>query len=287
MRDKRPITVVIATLGGESLASTLVALNCGSFVPAEILICIPAEDAHKVEQFRSETVKILKTDCRGQVAQRLVGFRHVSTELVMQLDDDMLVDGRCLELLEDSMQQLGSCVAIAPALVDQNTGTSIYVKPKRNPILLAIYYWLMNGSAGYEPGCTDKSGSAVGIDPSTPGPALRDVEWLAGGCILHYKKNLVLENFWPRPGKAYCEDVLHSHLLRSKGIRLKIDTAARCSLELFREPSLSLKEFVTNLYRDYGGRQYYMQRLSRRSPRIYLYYVARILNYLHSRFTSK
>jgi hypothetical protein len=149
--------------------------------------------------------------------------------------------------------------------------------------VLALYYWLMNGPRGYEPGRIDRSGSSIGVDPSVAPAPLYDVEWLAGGCVLHYKENLVMENFWPLPGKAYYEDVVHSSILAANGIRLVIDPTARCSLELFSQASLKPGDFFRNLYRDYLGRRYFMRRFSRQSFRIYLYYLGRVLSYLFSR----
>ena len=43
-----------------------------------------------------------------------------------------------------------------------------------------------------------------------------NVEWLPGGCILFRKEDLIEKNFYPYKGKAYCEDILHSILLREK-----------------------------------------------------------------------
>lgn len=280
------VTVVVATLGGDSLAATIESLNRGSISPAEILICIPSENAPRVMGLHFKNLKILQTNFRGQVAQRLYGFQNARHDIVIQLDDDILVDMFCIERLLETLHALGPKVASAPAMLDQKTGSSVYTKPAKNRYLLALYYWLMNGCDGYKPGTIDKSGSSVGLDPALSEARFHDVEWLAGGCVAHYKKNLVLENFWPLPGKAYYEDVVHSCLLRQKGIRLVIDSTARCSIELFSQSSFKPGEFVVNLYRDYLGRQYFMRRFSRNSPRIYLFYVARIMSYLRARFKA-
>lgn len=277
------ITVVIATLGGDSLAATIRSLNSGSLVPAEILVCVPAENAPKVAHLHGGTTNIVKTDFRGQVAQRGAGFQRASNALVMQLDDDLLLDKFCLERLAATLHLLGPKAAVAPALLDVQTGQSVYKKPAKHGIILALYYWLMNGPEGYQPGRIDRSGSSIGVDPAVSPAPLYDVEWLAGGCVLHYRQNLVMENFWPLPGKAYYEDVVHSSILAANGIRLVIDPSARCSLELFSQSSLKPGDFFRNLYRDYLGRRYFMQRFSRQSFRIYLYYLGRLLSYLFSR----
>lgn len=277
------LSVVIATLGGESLASTIQSLYSGTVVPAEILVCVPMENAPKVAHLQDGITSIVKTDFRGQVAQRSAGFRRSSHELVMQLDDDLLLDRSCLERLTRTLHSLGPKAAVAPALLDEKTGQSIYKKPAKHRVVLGLYYWLMNGTSGYAPGKIDLSGSSIGVDPSANSARLYDVEWLAGGCVLHRRENLVMENFWPLPGKAYYEDVVHSSILAANGIRLLIDPRARCRLELFHQASFKPGDFFWDLYRDYLGRRYFMRRFSRQSFRIYLYYFGRVLSYLVSR----
>lgn len=274
-----PITVVIATLGGDSLKTTIEALNRGSIIPDEILVCIPANEAHRVGGFAFKNVKVLITDCRGQVAQRAIGFRNASHDVVMQLDDDILVDEHCIEHLMKTLRPLGTEVAVAPSLMSLSTGESVYKKPERNKIMLKVYYWIMNGSDGYQPGKIDKSGSPVGIDPKNANDELFDVECLAGACVLHYRKNLVLENFYPFEGKAYHEDVIHSYLLKSKGISLKVDSGARCWLKPTPSSSYGPLEFLRLLASDCRARNYSMSLYSRRSPRMYCFYVATYLSY--------
>jgi hypothetical protein len=283
MQDNKSITVVIATLGGESLKSTVNTLNSGSLAPAEILICIPEQEAERAHALKSGNTSVVPTSCRGQVAQRAVGFQQAKHALVMQLDDDMSVDQFCLERLVEAAQIFGPNVAVAPALINHLTGHSVYAKPERSRFLQSIYFWLMNGAKGYVPGRIDKSGSAVGVDPATAQSRFVDVQWLAGGCVLHHRENLVLENFWQRSGKAYCEDVVHSHLLSQRGVRLVVDTAARCELEVARQSGFKFGAFMRDLYRDYCARKYYMKRLSISSPRIYLYYFIRFASYVWSR----
>lgn len=280
MQNRNQVTVVIATLGGASLSSTVDSLNRGSMAPAEILICIPIEHIERVAHLKHDNVKILGTNFRGQVAQRLFGFKNASNDFVMQLDDDIILDEFCLERLLGTLHALGPKVAVAPAFLDIETGLSVYKKPEKNKRLLQAYYWLMNGSKGYVPGRIDKSGSSIGLDPLLLDSRVHDVEWLAGGCVLHYRNNLVYENFWPRVGKAYYEDVVHSSILAVRGIRLVIDSTARCSLEMISQLSLKPSDYFIDLYRDYLARRYFLEFSSRRSLRIYLYYLLRILSYM-------
>ena len=68
-----PVSVVIATLGGDVLKKTIALLNQGEGWPAEILSCIPEADATNADYVAAiENVHVIKTPCRGQVAQREV-----------------------------------------------------------------------------------------------------------------------------------------------------------------------------------------------------------------------
>jgi GT2 family glycosyltransferase len=281
------ISVVIATLGGHTLKPTLQALNAGSLVPGEILVCIPADAIFSENISDIENVVIINVPFRGQVAQRAFGFRQARREYVLQLDDDIVVDYFCLERLLDTFHELGSNLAVSPALIDRGTGRSVYERPQSHKFLYDIYFWLMNGYEGYQPGKVSKAGLAIGIDPTSLRAHFIEVDWLAGGCVLHGRKNLVLEDFWARPGKAYCEDLMHSHLLRKAGIHLFINTLARCDLEIIRNSSMALDVFLNDLYRDFCARKYYMKRVGRSSVRMYFYYATRFTLYFLRRLTRR
>lgn len=277
------VTVVIATLGGPSLKGTICSLNRGSVTPDEILVCIPEKEARKAEDLTSKNVKVIVTECRGQVAQRVIGFRNASHDFVMQLDDDMLLDEFCLENLVETLKECGSKTAVAPALMNLATGESAYKKPGKNDILQCIYYWFMNGGNGYRPGQVDLAGSGVGVDPAQSEKELFDVEWLAGGCVMHLRKNLILENYYPFTGKAYFEDIVHSYRLRQNGINLVVDSKALCWLEPAPSSNFGLLEFLKYLVSDYRDRKYAVRLYSRSLFRMHLYYLIRYLSHLYKK----
>lgn len=282
-----PLTVVMATLGGDSLKGTIETLNRGSIVPEEILICIPANEAYRVQGLSLQNVKVLVTDCRGQVAQRAVGFQNASHEIVMQLDDDLLVDKYCIEHLLETLKMLGPKVAVAPALMSLATGESAYRKPGHSRVLQNIYYWFMNGAGGYQPGKIDKAGSAIGIDPAEESKELFDVEWLAGGCVMHYRENVLLESFYPFTGKAYFEDVVHSHYLRENGIGLKVDSRARCWLESVPSISYGHAAFLKHLVSDYRHRKHVVRLCSRSFLRMHGYYFISYCIYIYKKMPGR
>jgi glycosyltransferase involved in cell wall biosynthesis len=275
-----PIEVVIPTLGGPSLEATIAALNAGTVIPDEIVLCVPEAEARDLRKFSAPNVRVLPTRSRGQVSQRAEGFRQATRPLVLQLDDDLTVAPTCLERLRDSLNTLGRATAVAPSLVDRETGVSLYKKPNRPAWADRIYYALLNGAGGYQAGRVYLSGAAVGIDATAPGPDLREAQWLPGGCVLHYREELVLDAYFPFPGKAFCEDIIHSHLMTSRGVRLFVDVRAECGVESIEDSTFSLGQFRRMLIADFRARRHYLRLASRPSARLYLFVGTRIASYL-------
>lgn len=276
--DPGSVSVVIATLGGPTLSRTIELLNSGTVVPGEILVCVPEMSVASAEKLAFPNVTIVRTVVRGQVAQRAIGFQQATHDLVMQLDDDMFVDKYCVAYLMDTLLQYPDA-AVAPALINVVTNESVYKKPVRGLLVEKIYYWLMNGALGYQEGRIEKSGSPVGIDPARENRDRYEVEWLAGGCVMHFKKNLVLHNFYPFPGKAYCEDILHSHFLRQKNIRMLVVPQARCGLEVEMPTDAGWRQFLKEIRSDFKARRYFMQLDNRGCSRMYLFYAIRICSF--------
>lgn len=284
---KCSVTVVIATLGGPTLESTIEALNRGIVIPNEILICIPKDEASRLCNSCYSNVKVVATECRGQVAQRAIGFNIASNDYVMQLDDDLLVDERCVQSLLETLRISDRKTAVAPALLNIATGESVYKKKTMNRIFQRIYYWFMNGTDGYQPGRIDKSGTAVGIDTTGENGKIFNVEWLAGGCVMHHKENLVTCDFYPFVGKAYYEDVIHSYHLRAKGIGLKIDSGAICWLEIPHVLNYGAFEYLKYLSSDYRARKYSTHLYSKNHLRIYIFYTLNYLAYVCKKIINK
>ena len=273
------VSVVIATLGGDSLRTTIERLNEGSSVPAEILVCIPEREARAVSAGSHANVRILATDFRGQVAQRAFGFRHVSHDLVMQLDDDVVVDSRCLEFLVRDLEASGPRSAVAPAWRWRGTDRSVY-KPISPLLGSGIFFWLLNGRRGYRPGIVTKAGAEIGIHERKAHGTAVDAEWIPGGCVLHRRKDLVLEDYFPFPGKAFCEDLIHSFHLSSRGVRLLVSPDALAYID---EAPQARGEFFKALRGDFRARRHYVELSSRSKLRMYFFFFARILRHVSSR----
>lgn len=272
------VSVVIATLGGPTLGPAIDILNSGTVVPAEILICIPQAESDRVRQISAHNVKVLVTQVRGQVAQRAEGFRQATAPLVMQMDDDMHLAPDCLQRLVETLRKQGPQCAVAPAFYLMGTDRSVYHVPSEPAWMARAYYWLMNGAAGYQGGDVDRACGAMGVDPQREPVGLRakKVSWLPGGCVLQAKGDLITDAFFPFQGKAYCEDIIHSHYRSVRGTAMYVDTKARCDIEVVYADSKNLRTYFRELRGDARARYHYARLTGRSVLRLTNYYLVTI-----------
>ncbi|MDP9200443.1 MAG: glycosyltransferase [Gemmatimonadota bacterium] len=271
------VSVVIPTLGGQSLARTIDQLNRGTLLPAEILVCIPEEHRHRVVNLAHSNVRVIGTSVRGQVAQRIEGFKSARNEYVLQLDDDVVVDPHCLERLVAAVAATDGNYSVAAALRHADTDESVYARYAK-PSLGKFYYVLLNGARGYAPGTVTAAGTEIGVDPACSNRTLYDVEWLPGGCVLHSRRNLVLQNYYPHAGKAYCEDLYQSRRLSEMGVGMRIASDAIAWIEDPRAESIPFARWLTDLRGDYRARRHYLKETSGSAWRMHAYYALRFLS---------
>ena len=225
------ISVVIATLGTDLLNLTIKSLNNSSIIPDEILICIPHEYYKRVQNYNIKNVKIIKTNCKGQVAQRAQGFLASKYPYVLQLDDDIELKYDCLEQLVNYMNINTSRLAVCPMLYEKKSRKyHLFLTPTiKNNFFEKVIFSIVNGKKGYEPGKISISGLNMGL-PEFPG-TWKGIEWMPGACVLHQKENLINYNYYPLDGKAYAEDLFHSQLLINKGVKLVRIGSAKCYVD--------------------------------------------------------
>jgi hypothetical protein len=229
IRYGEDITVVIATIGEKSLAATVDSIISGSVVPLKILLCIPNKIATRVSYLSTayECVEVLPTAQKGQVIQRILGFQRSNTKYTLQLDADVIVDRYLVENLANALEfNPRSCVG---PVIYRNDTKKIYSFLSANCIMYHGYQkkiitWILNGTDGYESGLISRGG--IGFGPDLAGGDT-EVQWLPGCCIMHKTTNLILENFYSQQGKAYAEDLYHSHYIRQKGVKMMYDKASK------------------------------------------------------------
>ena len=92
--------------------------------------------------------------------------------------------------------------------------------------------------------------------------------------------NLLLKNFYPYEGKAYCEDLIHSYLLSSTGCKLLANKKAKCYIETFKSCDLRFHEFWDFFKSDYKARSYFVKLAKKSLLRMHFHYIAWFLSYL-------
>jgi GT2 family glycosyltransferase len=268
---RQKVSVVIPTLGGIFLTKTIQILNSGSTIPDEIIVCIPEGHGENIVDIQASNVRILITKIKGQVSQRLEGFRAAKNSLVMQLDDDIILEERCLENLIVMIQSFEGKVALSPSLRFIETNKSVY--SNRINFIKWTYYLIINGFKGHKLGIVTKSGTEIGVDLSGTELNSYEVEWLPGGCIIHRKENLIWNNFYPNSGKAFCEDLFHSRCLRENGVKLILSSDAIVWISDPRIERSTLFDLFHSIRGDFKARKIYVISDNKAELlRMYIYY---------------
>lgn len=229
------VSVVMATLGGAQISRTIATINAGSFVPGEILVCIPDQYFENVKNIDAPNIRVICTKFMGQVAQRAEGFKQAREPLVMQIDDDIDLNVDALELMVEALCLLGRGNVVGPVFLNKSTGMplspfSVGVKGQ----LINIYYYLF-GALPFGKARMGRLSSicvSSSIDPNYCSDSIVKTQWLAGGCVLGYREDLIFDNFFPFSGKAYAEDGLHSYLRSNRGIVHNVVSTARAAIDL-------------------------------------------------------
>jgi GT2 family glycosyltransferase len=104
------LTVVIPTLGRDTLKSTVRSIAQGSMVPAEIVVSHQGTAGSmdsmlpELRQF-GVPIRYLRSDKRGCAAGRNTGISQVKTKFFATTDDDCVVDGRWIEQIVTALER--------------------------------------------------------------------------------------------------------------------------------------------------------------------------------------
>jgi glycosyltransferase involved in cell wall biosynthesis len=274
--DTSGVSVVIPTLGGESLFKTVDYLNEGSMIPDEILVCIPDDQFYRAESLSHENVRVIKTTFYGQVAQRATGFQQAKNPWVLQLDDDILLAKDCLEnLLVYAKTHDNS--SVGPKLFDKETSQyhSYMIPDKKQYLYKKMLFLVINGMQGYVPGKISKAGINMGIPLGTED--CNNIEWLPGGCILHRKDNLILYNYYPFKGKAFAEDLYYSALIRQRGVNLCRCGNASCYVDFSHDINTSMVNYVRSYLKNRVALLEFVRRTDKSVFRLNVFLVLNVL----------
>jgi GT2 family glycosyltransferase len=270
------ISVVIPTIGNRDLFPTLLSLNNSSIEINEIIISAPIQSKlNKIELQKIRNLKIHISKYRGQVLQRIEGFKVAKGDIIVQLDDDITLAKDCLELLYEKINTNPN-MAISPNLIDSKSKRSIYDQKKG--LKMFVFNKVMGLKNNETIGKITKGGFESYPVLNSELDTLLSSDWIVGGCVMHHRKNLILNSYFNFSGKAYCEDLFHSIELKKRGVKLNILPSAKAFLELNpKAPNINL--FLKELKSDYRIRKVFVKENGLNYHRMVLGYFLIFLNY--------
>tara|TARA_B100000989_G_C19532956_1_gene471238 strand:- start:9041 stop:9907 length:867 start_codon:yes stop_codon:yes gene_type:complete len=277
------ISVVIPSLGEKILSDTIRSLNEGTLKPEEIIVCLSNEVDFDADKLFFENVKKISTKNKGQVFQRIEGFKFAKNDYVLQLDSDIHVSKFCLENLYNRIKNK-KIASVGPKLYDLKN--EIYFSaniPKisdRLSLYEKLFFYIMNGKDGFKSGKISKSGEPMGIPESG---YYENLDWLPGCCVLHRKENLIVDNFYFFSGKAFAEDLFHSLMLKDKGIELIRDDKAICYVDFSSHKTDNFFSHLKIILSSLKARKSFSKKINGSNFRFYL---VLILNSIKSGFRS-
>lgn len=279
MKNKKkyiPVSIVIPTLGNKNLLLLcLKKIYASSHLPHEVLIVLPKDNYNRIQliknKFQGLKIKLILSKKKNQIDQRILGFKKAKSNYIMQLDDDVKLERYCLNKLYEFIVGKKN-LAVAPRYADKLQLSKIYLKPKN--IILKFYHWILNSSKGFDAGKISLSGINYSQENLVNGYKVHD--WLSGGAVIHHKKNLILNNYYPyKFSRSVCEDVLHSLLLTQKKIKLikyfGAKVYAKESSRINSEPMLF--DVIKSLYNEFLIRKYIVKKFNFSKSSLIIYYL--------------
>lgn len=269
------ISIIIPTLGYNSLLSTIKFLNSEDLKPDEIIVSIPEGYSidNTIHSFKN--VRILITKVKGQVQQRIEGFKIAKNNIVMQLDDDLLINIQDIENLVADLKKIGVNNAIAPFFLDYKTKSSIFnLRKGIKGFYDNLFCYFISGSKWGKArmGTISKAGENFGVNyDSLNLNEIKNVEWLPGGCVMYYQVDLIKDNYFPFEGKAYCEDLLHSYLLISNNVKLWLSKKSVCFIKIDKDDD------INNMSKIFEIKKYFNKIRKKNNVRLYIIHIYKII----------
>ena len=115
---KNSIGVVIPTLDGNKIYETIKSLYSGKIKPRNTYCIYYKEfDFKRFKKFRN--IFFIKSKKKGQIEQRNLGIKKCKSNLILQLDDDIILEKNTLFSLVNSHKICGNNSVVGPAFFDQ------------------------------------------------------------------------------------------------------------------------------------------------------------------------
>ena len=108
---------------------------------------------------------------------------------------------------------------------------------------------------------------------------IESVDWIPGGISIIKKENIIKKKYFNFVGKAYCEDLIYSNLLKNNGVRLFISNKSFYQTELTDYKDLKILEFINFIKSDFEARNYFRRSINNPLLRFLIVYFTLIINY--------
>ena len=115
-RKNFKLSIVIATVGEETLNKLIKQIKSSTFIPDEIIIVFPTVDMVKNITLKPKDILIFRSPKSGQVAQRYYGISKAKNKYILQLDADIEIKKDTIEQLIKSYIINGPKIAVGPKI---------------------------------------------------------------------------------------------------------------------------------------------------------------------------
>ena len=276
MIEFKDLTIIIPSLLSNIDARWIEQVNKFNQKNINIIIAIPPNLSRKnkfINKF-DNGILIIISDKKGQVSQRQYGYKFVKTDYLMHMDDDTFITFKNLKILLNQFQNLPKKSSIAPRLMMKNdvNNKNLLFKKLQNLLL----YHQPNPRAGTISKSTFEVPHNFSIDSNK---AIESVDWIPGGISIIRKENIIQNQYFKFEGKAYCEDLIHSNLLKNNGIKLFISNKSFYKTELQDYKDLKVQDFIKFIKNDFKARNYYRQSINNSLNPFLIVYCLLIINY--------
>ena len=232
--------------GCEKLYYLLLSICKSSYVPREIIIIGTHKEDFKYIKIYKEilNLKLIVSPKADQIFQRKIGFEKITSNFILQTDDDIEFYENCIEILYKEISKNNNFI-ICPLIVDEfgKNADQRSVSQYKSNFLLKLIFFILNGFQKVYAGSVLKSGRPVtDINQDTKR------QWL-NSALCFSSDNLQSYETFINNGKAFYEDVYTSHYYYKKGFKLKKINQAKI-IHKYKEP-LSFKEHINSLSNQY------------------------------------
>ena len=219
------ITVVIPTLGTKNMNKTLKILNSNKYIK-KIIISLPKSFEFKSYDANMKKIQIIHSKIKGQVKQRISAYKFIKTNNIIYMDDDLIIDTNLVNNLLKMKLQKGLKSVIAPIYFEKKNSKKIH--PLDGNFLFKlkkiIHFFLFGTPFNYKRMATvSLAGSCYGVHGDYVNKNPFKTSWIPGGCFIISKKYMINFDYFKSNGKAFCEDLILSHLLQKKKNDLYVD----------------------------------------------------------------